>query len=617
MNRSRLLAVILCLGFLVPKASAQSPQINVGGVVSNASFTAGEAIAPGEIVAIFGTSLTSGASLLASTIPLPTRLAGTSVLINGIPAPLIYVSPLQIVAQVPELIGIISATFQVTVLTANGTVSSPGVTVPIASSSPGIFALDRNGSGPGAILRNSDFSVICPQGRTDCAPNPAVRGEDVAIFMTGLGQVGGRWVCGPSFGADSATNTTPLIPVVTIGGVQAIVTYSGLASGFVGLYQVNIVVPAGAPVGDQVPVTVNMGGQSNTVTIAISDTPPITGRSVTPAVGSTVPSRFPIANLSLITTEGGRVSWYKGTQHELIAFDAIVAANQDTEVFVMNPDGSGRVCVTCSSQVPKGFTGSAKWHPDGNHLVLQAENSNSMHTLFNHMAWGINQDLWWVRKDGTGAEKIFSPPAGGGALHAHFNKDGTTLVFAERTPTGGLNPWAGWRIHIADFDPSKSGSTKLSNDRMITPNGSGFYETHGFTPDGKIIYTFTPGGLAYEDDSYMANLDGTGVVNLTNSRSTWDEFGKYSPSGRYLSFMSSRCNPSLQFPGSSSIQLITELYIQDTGTGPLLATNLNEIMRHNTVISDYDWDATGLRIVFQVATLDGTKQPQIWMLTLR
>jgi uncharacterized protein (TIGR03437 family) len=68
----------------------------------------------------------------------------------------------------------------------------------------------------------------------------------------------------------SATTTTPS---VTIGGMPAPATdgfFSGLAPGFVGLYQINVQVPQNAPTGDAVQLMINIGGAtSNTVTIAV------------------------------------------------------------------------------------------------------------------------------------------------------------------------------------------------------------------------------------------------------------------------------------------------------------------------------------------------------------
>ena len=341
------------------------------------------------------------------------------------------------------------------------------------------------------------------------------------------------------------------------------------------------------------------------------------------------------APLRMLTDQGGRVAWYTGDGKDgLIAFDAIVSNwNKNTEVFTMDPDGSGRKCVTCNSAIPKGFVGQPDWWRDGDLLVVQAENANSTHGLYNHQAWGINEDLWVVRKDGSGAEKIWSSPKNNGALHPHFSRDGTKLIFAERIATGkslpalakqtpgGENPWDGWQIHIADFDPTKSGEAKLSNHRVIKPNGSGFYETHAVSRDGrKIIFSFTPNGKPYVDDTYTANLDGTGVQNLIESPSTWDEHGNFSPDGTRLAFISSRVNPSWAAPASNVTTLRTEIFIKNMQTGAitqLTHRNENGSPSKRYLTSDFDWDATGKRIVFQVAPVDaksGTADsPEIWI----
>lgn len=139
------------------------------------------------------------------------------------------------------------------------------------------------------------------------------------------------------------------------------------------------------------------------------------------------------------------------------------------------------------------------------------------------------------------------------ALHPHFNVDGTVLIFAERLPTGrsrralaritpdGENPWDGWRIHVADFNV---GTLALKNHRTLQPNGHGFYETHGFSGDGRIVYSHTASGQAYVDDIYAVGLDGSGTTRLVSSPSTWDEHGPFSPAGSgALAFNSSRAFP--------------------------------------------------------------------------
>jgi uncharacterized protein (TIGR03437 family) len=90
-------------------------------------------------------------------------------------------------------------------------------------------------------------------------------GETVTIYATGLGQTS---TAVPTGELPSGTVTTVTTPTVTIGGIPAQVPFSGL-SGFVGVNQINAVVPSGVQIGTTVPVVVSSGGQqSNTVNIA-------------------------------------------------------------------------------------------------------------------------------------------------------------------------------------------------------------------------------------------------------------------------------------------------------------------------------------------------------------
>lgn len=345
---------------------------------------------------------------------------------------------------------------------------------------------------------------------------------------------------------------------------------------------------------------------------------------------------LPRFELTQISDNAGRLAWYTGAAHELIAFDAIIdRPTAATEVFVMQADGSGVRCVTCAMDIPKygGFVGQPSWHPDGEHLVIQVENGNSRHTRFNHMSWGIDADLWIIALDGRRAEHIWTSAPYHAALHAHFSPNGNWLVFAERVRTprvarrlfhpwaaiGGQNPWDGWSIHLAAFDVDASGAGMLTYHRRIGPNGSGFYETHGISNDGRIVYSHTGGGAAYVDDIYLTNSSESRVTRLVYSPKTWDEHGAYSPNGRNLAFVSSRADRGWRAPASKPDTLTTELFIRSADGVIHQLTSFNSQSDGDTryLVSDFDWDRSGSRIAFQLAPVSASGEPappQIWLL---
>jgi uncharacterized protein (TIGR03437 family) len=244
-------------------APVPAPALNVGGTANGASFQVGP-LAPGTIASQFGVNL-SGDARLAGSLPLPTTLGQTSLLLNTRPVPLFFVSPEQINFQIPwELAG--AAEVAVTVVV-SGTSSAPA-SLRLAQFSPGIFAVNQGRQG--AILISNSDVLAAPAGSVPGrAARPARRGEYVTIFCTGLGPVMNT----PPSG--SAAPTAPLAkvlnePAVTIDSISAVITFAGLAPSYVGLYQVDVIVPENARAGDAIPVTLIVAGTvSNTATIAV------------------------------------------------------------------------------------------------------------------------------------------------------------------------------------------------------------------------------------------------------------------------------------------------------------------------------------------------------------
>ncbi len=244
------------------RENLSAPRLNQGGIVNAASYALGEALAPGSIVSVFGRNLARGQSY-PSQLPLPTALGGATVNIGGRDAPLFFAGEDQINAQVPlELAPNSRPHVVVRTTRADGTQAlTVPETITLAVARPGIFTVNDQGTGQGRIL-NQDFAP-------NSATNPAARGSVIQIFATGLGQTTPAVPSGnPAPSSPPAVVTNAV--TATVGGVNAPVQFAGLAPGFVGLYQVNVVIPVDIAPGPEVPlVLLQSGVPSNTVTLAV------------------------------------------------------------------------------------------------------------------------------------------------------------------------------------------------------------------------------------------------------------------------------------------------------------------------------------------------------------
>jgi uncharacterized protein (TIGR03437 family) len=237
------------------------PALFAGGIVHAASFASGEALAPGSIVSAFGRKMAQ--SDAASAIPLPKTLGGATVTIGGVDAPLYFSSEGQINLQVPFELAPNSRP-QVVIKTRPAGAPADLFTVPetitIAAARPGIFTTNQGGTGQGVVLLNDRLA--------DTA-NPAGAGDVVVVYCTGLG------VTLPAVASGVASPGSPpgvatVGVTATVGGLSAIVDFAGLTPGFVGLYQVNLRIPAGVPAAGDAPlVLIQNGVSSNTVTLAV------------------------------------------------------------------------------------------------------------------------------------------------------------------------------------------------------------------------------------------------------------------------------------------------------------------------------------------------------------
>jgi uncharacterized protein (TIGR03437 family) len=234
---------------VVPQSQSAMPvaQPVIAGVASAASYDSA-GVAPGELVAVFGKGFGNS-----------TQTA--SLLFNGVPASLVYVTDGQIGAFVPYAAQQFSAQANIVAID-QGNASAP-FTAPFLASHPAIFTANASGSGQGSIINAKDGSV-------NSASNPASRGDYISIYGTGEG------LTNPP-GVDGRITLSPLpAPVlscsVTIAGLTAAVQYCGEAPYLpAGVLQVNAQVPAAAATGGAIPVVLTVGKVSSqtTVTVAI------------------------------------------------------------------------------------------------------------------------------------------------------------------------------------------------------------------------------------------------------------------------------------------------------------------------------------------------------------
>ncbi len=228
--------------FYRPQASvkAKTLQATNVAVVNAASYLPG--VSPGGLITIFGDNLSSVTGVVvAGTDPLPNELAGVSVVINGYYAPVFAVAYAngedQVSVQVPYEVPIGPGAAHIQVF--NNGVLEASLQEDSFTEDPGIFMY----SGSYAVaVRYADGSLVGPN-------NPAHPGDILTVYTTGLGPLSLSLVDG--YGAPSNPLAYTQDPFqVTVGGEQAQVLFSGLAPGFVGLYQLNIVLPSDLPRGN-------------------------------------------------------------------------------------------------------------------------------------------------------------------------------------------------------------------------------------------------------------------------------------------------------------------------------------------------------------------------------
>jgi uncharacterized protein (TIGR03437 family) len=241
-------------------------------VVNAATFQGSVPVAPGALATLFSNGLATDKTTVSSTT-WPRTVANRELVINdSLPSPIYYLDGNQVNFQIPSNAPI--GTDRIAVRASDTGELIAGASLLMASASPGIFTVSQNGAGQAAVL-NQDTTQ-------NSTGNPAPAGSVIVLYGTGQGQVspavpdgsaapsGGlsNTVAVPTSDQKNCLNNQPSMCVV-VGTVLGTVKYSGLAPGYIGLWQINVQLPSGVT-GNAVPVRVIINGTpSNTVSVAV------------------------------------------------------------------------------------------------------------------------------------------------------------------------------------------------------------------------------------------------------------------------------------------------------------------------------------------------------------
>ena len=327
----------------------------IAAIINGAS--SGATLSPGCWASIYGTKLAAAVSF-ASSVPLPKKLGETSVSVAGVAAPVKYVSANQVNFLVPFEITIPqNSVVPVTVTTAEGT--SAAFNLRLVLDAPAIFTKDGSGLGP-ALVFNGAFQ-----------PVDTLDGSTIILYATGLGPVSPA-VPSENGGASTEPLNRTVDPFeVYVGDAKAAVPFAGLAPGFPGVYQLNVVPPSpmsgrlyirsGAWQSNVTDVGIAAGSNVANVTGTIAGLYPPTELNQPPAFAT---SLSPSIGASVLPVAGGFSAAFD-IKPDAKPF-SLVAAGETGQVLIMfdPPKGTYQATIVVPTQQARaGDFSSAEFKP--------------------------------------------------------------------------------------------------------------------------------------------------------------------------------------------------------------------------------------------------------------
>ncbi len=273
-----------------------------------------------------------------------------------------------------------------------------------------------------------------------------------------------------------------------------------------------------------------------------------------------------------------------------------------SQIVTMGLDGKARRCVTCGQP---GNNDGVRWRPGAGDTILFISDRDHPFAIGNE-GGGLGQELYAMRLDGSKVSRLTKSHAWATNYHANWSPDGKRIVW-------GTTEGRAWDVMVADVVEGPDGFHLAETRRVV--HDTTWWETHGFTTDGKrVITTNTRAGML-STDIYAVDVE-TGERTRLTTPVAWDEHAHLSPDGRKMSWITGRFRPAaVQQLTDGSISPIydflwigpgilfdmippagysTELTIMDAD-----GTHVQPLTSDHLTVADNEWSFDGKRIVFR------------------